>query len=120
MRRSRRWKFTFVWSFWLACLAIATAPVCLAHPMAHDHDEAHPSLCIDTNSPLAQRGDKPTLLTDGKSFPRPSKSLPPGVSFAATRVHLPLGFSLSAQSLCQIYEQTLISPARIFPMVLRL
>jgi hypothetical protein len=120
MRRSRRWKFTLVWSLWLACLAIATEPACLAHPMAHDHDEAHASLCIDTSSPMAQRGDKPTLLTDGRSFPCSSKSLPPGVSYAAIRVHLPLGLSLSAQSLSQIYEHTLISPARVFPVVLRL
>ena len=120
MHRSRRCQFTLVWSLWLACLAIVTAPMCLAHPLAHDHDEAHPSLCIDTSSPLAQRGDKPTLLTDGRSFPRSSKSLLSGVFCVTTRADMPLGYSLSAQSLSQIHDHTLIKPAHMFPMVLRL
>jgi hypothetical protein len=46
MRRSRRCEFTFVWSLWLICLVIVTAPACLTHPAAHDHDVTHPPCAL--------------------------------------------------------------------------
>src|ERR671925_1151640 len=99
MRRARRYQFTLVWSLWIACLAIATAPACLTHPAAHDHDSAHPSLCIDTSSPMAQRADRPILFADRGVFPRPSKSLPRGVFDTALGLHLASSLSLLAQPL---------------------
>jgi hypothetical protein len=120
MRRSRRREFTFVWSLWLICLVIATAPACLTHPAAHNHDVTHPPLCIDTSSPIAQRDGKPILFPDGGSFPLPSKSLPPGFSSAAISMHLPWGLGLAARSPFPTHAHTLLSPPRISPVVLRL
>ena len=120
MRGSRRCEFTFVWSLWLICLVIVTAPACLTHPTAHDHDVTHPPLCIDTSRPIAQRDDKPILFPDGGSFLLPFKSLPPGFSAAAISTDLPSGLGLIARSLFPIHAHTLISPPRISPVVLRL
>jgi hypothetical protein len=120
MHRFRRDKLTLVWSLWIACLAIATAPACLAHPAAHDHDSAHPSLCIDTSSPMAQRADRPTLFADPGAFPPPSKSLPRGVFDTAIHVHLASGLNLLVQPFSPIPEPIVVSPSRLFPVVLRL
>jgi hypothetical protein len=120
MCRFRWYKFSLVWSLWLACLALATAPVCLAHAAAQEHDGTHPPLCIDTSSPIAQSDGRPILLTQGGTFPFHSKSLSPGVSSAAISVQLPFGLSLSARLLFHIYEHRLDNPSRMFPVVLRL
>ena len=120
MHRFQRDKLTLVWSLWIACLAIATAPACLTHPAAHDHDSAHPSLCIDASSPMAQRADRPTLFADRGAFPRPSKSLPRGVFDTAIGLHLASGLSLLAQPLSPIPEPIVVNPSRLFPVVLRL
>jgi hypothetical protein len=64
-------------------LGLVAAVVCAAHPPSHDHDVAHPPLCMDTSSSTALAPQKRMIFPDGGTFPLSPKFLFPLGSLAA-------------------------------------
>lgn len=118
MRSHSRYWSSLIWSFWIVLLTVVTATACVGHPDAHH--AAHPPLCIDSSSPVAQRNDRLILFTDDETFPLPRISLVPVASPASMRAGLLLGLPLSPDRLSGMDDRISVRTPCAFLPVLRL
>ena len=120
MRRFRRHWLCFHWSVWVIILGISAAVVCGSHPPMHDHDAAHPPLCIDASSAIVPGAQSVVLFADRGTYPLSSKFLAPLTPDATLGSFLLLGFGLLAPPLCSPHERKTLTLYPHSPAVLRL
>jgi hypothetical protein len=120
VRRFRRYWLCFHWSLWVIILGISAAALCGSHPPTHDHDAAHPPLCIDAGSAVVPGTHPVVLFADRGTYPLPSKSLAPLTPDATLGSSLLLGFGLLAPPLSSLRGRKPLTPYRLSRAVLRL
>lgn len=120
MRSFRRYWLRLHWSLCIIFLGVAAVALCGSHPPLHDHDVAHPPLCINASSAVAQKPHTSVLFADGGTFPFPPKVLTPVVANATLGSFLLLGFGLLAHPFSPPYERSFLKMPLLSLVVLRL